>query len=190
MNSLLFNFLQKLCLKYHFSLPTTGTMSFFLIYNAKIWTSKTTEDVSWMVFNKTTGYVTEIGISDPPDSKYSESEKINCDGRRIFPGFHDAHLHLFWFAFSMRELNLYGCKSITELQDRLKEYVTENPDMKWIVGKGLDQDLLGKFPTWQDIDEACSTKPVFLKRICCHVGVANSLALNRIGKSNLLDKIK
>ena len=158
-------------------------MSHFLVYNAKIWTSKRTPEMTWMVLDKTSGYIAEIGKSDPPEEKYSETEKLNCNGRRIFPGFHDAHLHLFWFAFSMRELDLYGSKSINEVQDRLRKYVIENPDMKWIVGKGLDQDLLGRFPNCQDVDEACSRKPVFLKRICCHVGVANSEALKRIGKS-------
>jgi predicted amidohydrolase YtcJ len=39
----------------------------------------------------------------------------------------------------------------------------------------------GAYPSRQDIDAVCSTRPVFLYRNCWHIGVANSAALRIAG---------
>lgn len=61
------------------------------------------------------------------------------------------------------------------------DYRKNNPDKKWIVGSGWEQDLLGRFPSSEDIDEVCPDVPVLLLRTCYHVGVVNQKALDIAG---------
>ncbi|TMI70157.1 amidohydrolase, partial [Candidatus Bathyarchaeota archaeon] len=56
----------------------------------------------------------------------------------------------------------------------------------WVLGRGWDDEKLRehRYPTRDDLDLATSN-PVFLKRICGHVAVANSAALSIAGIDNL-----
>ena len=40
---------------------------------------------------------------------------------------------------------------------------------------------MGRVPTRDDLDSACADRPVILKRVCIHVAVVNSKALQLAG---------
>jgi predicted amidohydrolase YtcJ len=67
-------------------------------------------------------------------------------------------------------VNLSGCQSIDELQQRLREHGENHSDIPWIVGVLWDQTDIGRFPNRADIDSVCSDRPVFLWRACWHIG--------------------
>ena len=151
-----------------------------LAYNARVWSSSDGPETTWFTFNTLTGFITEIGSFDPPIQKYGENSK-NYHGKRIFPGFHDAHTHLYWFSKCMSQLDVSECRSVKELQTKLENFAKDHPELDAILGQKMNQDILGRYPTKEELDEACSNKPVLIKRICCHVAVANSLLLKKIG---------
>ena len=81
--------------------------------------------------------------------------------------------------FSALQLDLTGTTSIADLQARLKAYAAANPDARWILGRGWNQELWAekRFPTAADLDAVVSDRPVWLGRVDGHAAVANSAAM-------------
>jgi predicted amidohydrolase YtcJ len=85
----------------------------------------------------------------------------------------------------LRTLDLSRTQSIEEVKKRVREWNTTAPHDTWVLGRGWDDERLRehRYPTRDDLDIATSN-PVFLKRICGHVAVANSVALSLAGIDN------
>jgi hypothetical protein len=113
--------------------------------------------------------------------KYTENETkiIDVKGGTVVPGFVDCHVHMTSFGWSLQSLNLRDTKSIKELKQELKQYAEKNSDKDWILGGRWDQEKFAekRYPTRWDLDKAVVAKPVFLTRVCGHMGVVNSKAL-------------
>jgi len=109
--------------------------------------------------------------------------EIDGGGRTLLPGLIDAHGHVMGLGFSALQLDLTGTKSLSEFQQRLKAYAEANPQARWIVGRGWNQELWPnkRFPTATDLDTAVSDRPVVLTRIDGHALVANSAAMRAAG---------
>lgn len=158
-----------------------------LFYNAKIYQSGR-EDQTWLTFHNGNGFIIDVGKHNPPVDQFPEERRKDCDGRRILPGLHDSHLHVLKYGQTLTDLNVKDCDSIEDFQKRISDYVELNPEKKWIVGRGWEQDRMGRFPTKEDIDQICRAVPVFLNRICGHFAVVNSLALSIAGiKVDMVD---
>lgn len=82
----------------------------------------------------------------------------------------------------LNTLDLTGVRSIGELKTRLRNYAAKRA-AHWILGRGWDQEMLGekRYPTMWDIDEAVDDRPVVLSRVCGHVAVVNTRALELTG---------
>lgn len=104
---------------------------------------------------------------------------IDAKNKTIVPGFVDCHVHMTGFGRFLQTLDLRNVESVKEMQRKLREYAEENPEKGWILGGRWDQDRLAEksYPTRWDLDAAVADKPVFLIRVCGHIGVANSKAL-------------
>jgi predicted amidohydrolase YtcJ len=65
----------------------------------------------------------------------------------------------------------------------LKRAASTRSPKSWIVGRGWDQEKLQekRYPTKKDLDSI--PNPVFIRRICGHIGTANSRALSIVGIS-------
>ncbi|MEM2089454.1 MAG: amidohydrolase family protein [Thermoproteota archaeon] len=107
---------------------------------------------------------------------------VDLKGKTVLPGFIDAHIHLDSLGSFLNTLSLTGVRSIGELKTRLRSYA-ENHRENWIIGRGWDQEMLEekRYPTRWDVDEAVSERPVFLSRVCGHVAVVNTRALELTG---------
>jgi len=110
---------------------------------------------------------------------------IDLKGRTVVPGFIDTHVHMADFGRSFTWIDLRGVDSIKEIQRLLQKRVLETPKGKWILGRGWDQDRLRerRYPTRWDLDKVSHYNPVILTRVCGHIGVANSRALEIAGIS-------
>ncbi len=132
------------------------------------------------------GRVTHVGSnSHIVGLKSQPTRKINLHGRTILPGFHDSHIHLLNYGMLLRTLDFSRSRSIEQIKKRVaKRTSTESKDT-WVLGRGWDHEKLRerRYPTKEDLDGP-SSKPVFLKRICGHVAVANSAALSIAGIDN------
>lgn len=109
--------------------------------------------------------------------------RADMKGRVLLPGFVDAHGHVMELGFRALELDLSSTKSLDEAKARIAAYVAANPERKWILGGGWNQEKwgLGRFPTAADLDAVVSDRPVWLARADGHASWANSAAMKEAG---------
>lgn len=88
----------------------------FLAYNARIWSGDPKSDYVWFTFNIATGYIEEVGSCNPPVTDFDVTHRRDYAGRRIFPGFHESHIHLGGLGSYLTNLDLQGCKSMDALK--------------------------------------------------------------------------
>ncbi|MDH5482055.1 MAG: amidohydrolase [Candidatus Bathyarchaeota archaeon] len=126
------------------------------------------------------GKIVAVG-SNKEIRKYAgnKTKIINAKGKMVIPGFVDCHVHLTGFGKILQTLELRNTKSIKEMQQKLREYAEKNPEKSWIRGGRWDQERFAekRYPIRSDLDAAVAGKPVFLVRVCGHIAVANSKAL-------------
>jgi predicted amidohydrolase YtcJ len=108
---------------------------------------------------------------------------VDAHGQALLPGLIDAHGHVMDLGAFASTLDLVGTTSIADLQRRLQDYASANPDAAWIEGFGWNQELWSekRFPTAADLDAAVPGRPVVLERVDGHAVVANSAAMKAAG---------
>jgi predicted amidohydrolase YtcJ len=126
------------------------------------------------------GKIIAVG-SDKEIRKYivKKTKVIHAKNKTIVPGFVDCHVHMTGFGQFLHTLNLRNAESVKEMQQKLRKYAQKNSEKSWILGGRWDQDKFAekRYPTRWDLDAAVADKLVFLIRVCGHLGVANSRAL-------------
>jgi predicted amidohydrolase YtcJ len=115
--------------------------------------------------------------------KLRDTEVVDAKGRTVLPGLIDAHGHVMALGFTALQLDLTGTTSLADLQARLKAYAAANPDARWILGRGWNQELWPdkRFPTSADLDAVVSDRPVWLGRVDGHAAIANGAAMQAAG---------
>ncbi len=110
---------------------------------------------------------------------------VNLKGACVVPGFNDSHCHLLTTGINMELLDLRGAASLEELVERGRRYIKERriPEGTWIHGVGYDQNLFARnvLPDGRTADAISARHPVFIERICGHVGAANAMAMELAG---------
>ena len=129
------------------------------------------------------GKVKKIWSAGPKPT--GATKVIDGRGRTVLPGLIDAHGHVMALGFTALQLDLTGITSLADLQARLKAYAEANPNARWILGRGWNQELWAdkRFPTSADIDAVVGDRPVWLGRVDGHAAVANSAAIQAAGFS-------
>ena len=135
-----------------------------------------------LLFDVDTGRIT--GLLDRNDDRPREVDfRHDAQGRTVIPGLIDAHGHLMGLGYNAIQLDLSDTTSLEEAMARLAQYSAENPTLRWVVGRGWNQERWGlaRFPTAADLDAAVADRPVWLVRVDGHAGVANSTAMAEAG---------
>ena len=106
-----------------------------------------------------------------------KTEKFNLEHRTVLPGLADSHIHLVGYAMMLQNLDLSTTRSIEDIQRKLAGASSKRSGKSWILGRGWDQEKLRerRYPNKRDLDIV--SNPVFIHRICGHIGAANSAAL-------------
>lgn len=119
--------------------------------------------------------------------------KIDLKGKCVFPGFNDSHLHVVEFGLSAEMLNLEEVSTIDEIINKGKNYIVEKQkNMEdWILGYGWNEKnfLIPTMPTKDDLDKISKDHPIMITRVCEHIAVVNSKALEVTG-ANKDTKVK
>jgi len=150
----------------------------WLFYDGKIYTANENNDlVSAMAIKG--DKIIDIGDSDTLLKKWKAKKKINLQGTTIIPGIIDSHCHLIGYSTEMEPIDLTGVRGVDEMVERIQIYLRQHPDMKFIYGRGWDQNL---FPNMQMPNNKLLNKyfpdiPVYLKRVDGHAALANDAAL-------------
>ena len=115
--------------------------------------------------------------------KLRDTDVVDATGKTVLPGLIDAHGHVMSLGFAALQLDLTGTTSIEDLQARLKAYAAANPDARWILGRGWNQELWTdkRFPIAADLDVVVGDRPVWLGRVDGHAAIANSAAMQAAG---------
>ena len=110
--------------------------------------------------------------------------RINLGGRRVVPGFNDAHTHFFDGGFALLSPDLLTSDTPKEFVRRLKAYADGLPAGRWIdLPAAWDHERWPghPLPSRQLIDPVTPRNPVWIRRPDGHIGLANSLALEAAG---------
>ncbi len=108
------------------------------------------------------------------------ADEIDLQGKPVIPGCIDTHCHMLMHGTACtRSVDLTDCRSISELQKRLRDHWAANPAATCLVGERFDQEIFaeGRWVTRQDLDEVSARIPIVVARLCYHAVVANTAAL-------------
>lgn len=149
-----------------------------IIHNANIHSMNIRNDVFEAMAIKD-GEIIELGPEREIMNKYSGRE-IDAEKRDIYPGFYDAHTHIFSYAKKKLTCDLTNARSMNEVLSKLERYVARhNP--KIIVGRGWDQSLWvnKSLPNNDSLSKMFPNTPVILYRIDGHCLLANKAAIKK-----------
>ena len=130
------------------------------------------------------GIIKEIGTNEQIDKKQADSI-IDLEGSTVLPGMNDSHLHLAMTGATMNSCNLAPAKSVEDIVRIGKEYLEDNPNLESLSGRSWNQDnfqigpkrMINRF----DLDKISSDIPIVFTRVCTHMAVGNSKAIEILG---------
>ena len=130
------------------------------------------------------GHIVATGDPDALLLQFPESILQDMGGVQVFPGFNDAHIHV-WKVGSLqsRILDLRGVASKERLLEKLERFGRQAPAGQWVLARGFNEALwpTAVRPTCAELDRVLPDRPCQLMRTCAHVVVANSAALRAAG---------
>jgi hypothetical protein len=109
--------------------------------------------------------------------------RTDMHGKTLLPGFVDAHGHVMALGFRALELDLSDTNTLQEAQAKIAAYAAANPDKRWILGGGWNQEKwgLGRFPNAADLQGLAGGRPIWLERADGHAAWANAEAMTEAG---------
>jgi hypothetical protein len=108
----------------------------------------------------------------------ADTRIVDLGGRRVVPGFIDAHWHL----PARRSIRLDNAGSVAAIQQRLLESAKSLPAGSWVVGRGwMPPDFPDRKPHRRYLDALFPDRPVILRDRDGHQALANGRALALAG---------
>lgn len=111
--------------------------------------------------------------------------RVDLAGRALLPAFLDAHSHFTAVANQFLQVDLSGCGSWADIQDRIRDYIRREqiPAGQWVTAQGYDHNRLSerRHPDRTCLDAAAPENPVVICHQSGHMGVFNTAALERLG---------
>lgn len=146
--------------------------------DGKIFTMKAEEETVEAILVED-GTIIRTGLKKELLPLADHVESLN--GNVMYPGFVDSHIHLIGHGEKLSYLDLSTFTSIEKIIETIPSHIIEG---QWYVTEGWDDNKLeeGREITCSDLDFITDTA-VVLKRVCRHVLVANSTAMNLAGIS-------
>jgi len=133
------------------------------------------------------GMITQTGTFEILKSQLAPGDDmVDLEGKPVIPGLTDCHLHLLAYAATKeRNVNLKGLTSLEKIQDRVASFIREKKVKQncWVSGSGWNHDLFHerKIPDRHDLDKISTAHPIKLLRMCYHICVVNTKALELAG---------
>lgn len=120
----------------------------------------------------------EVGAWRGPDT-----EVVDARGRRLLPGFNDAHVHFSDGGASLRAVQLNDATSLKEFVARIAAQAKRMAPGEWMREGEWDETKWSpaKLPTRQDIDAVTPDNPVSLDRYDGHMIIVNTRVLKLAG---------
>jgi predicted amidohydrolase YtcJ len=108
---------------------------------------------------------------------------IELGGKRVTPGFNDAHVHFIEGGSTLASVQLRDASSQEDFRRRIAAFVQSQPKGSWILGGLWDHERWtpAQLPSHQLIDHVTPDNPVFVERLDGHMALANTPAMKLAG---------
>ncbi|MCE7745239.1 MAG: amidohydrolase family protein, partial [Candidatus Heimdallarchaeota archaeon] len=129
------------------------------------------------------GKIIAIGSNSEITKEYSSAKKVlDLKGKFLCPGFNDTHTHLLSMASKSKDVSLDKVQSPKEALEKIEERVKETPKGKWVFGDRWDESNWEdkRYLTLTELDEIAPDNPLYIRRVCGHMAVVNSLGLKEL----------
>jgi predicted amidohydrolase YtcJ len=112
-----------------------------------------------------------------------QTKVLDLAGRRVLPGFNDAHVHFFDGGQGLASVQLRDAESPAVFRERIANFAATQPEGRWILNGNWDHENWrpAELPTRHWIDATTSRHPVLINRLDGHMALANTLALQLAG---------
>jgi len=152
-----------------------------ILINGKIYVEKSNFQQAIFIEN---GIIKEVGTNEKI-LKNNADNIIDLQGKTVLPGFNDSHMHLLGIGEFMSTCNLTSAKSIDDVIKLGRKFIKDNDNLTVLKGRGWNQDYFTtgeKRPlTRFDLDKISTEIPIVFTRVCGHVAVGNTKALEFLG---------
>jgi predicted amidohydrolase YtcJ len=151
-----------------------------IFYNCTVYTMENEKDVYDAIGIKD-GRIAFLGTSEEAKN-IGAAESVDLNGKFVLPAFTDGHMHLVNYANAEMSVKYNGCKTAEEVMQRAKEYYAAHKNAKWIYGRGWNHEYFTekRYPLRKELDEVSTEIPIIAVRVCGHIGVCNTCALEKI----------
>ncbi len=153
-----------------------------IVTNARIWTGEARQPAAAAL-----AVIGEriVAVGDAKDIERwhgRDTQVVDAEGRRVVPGFNDAHVHFVDGGAELENVDLKDADTPAEFARRIGERARSRPG-DWISGGNWDDQRWSPpdLPTRALIDDVTNGTPVFVSRYDGHMALANSAALGRAG---------
>jgi hypothetical protein len=154
-----------------------------ILTNGKIWTENPRQREAEAVAISGSRIAAVGTTAEISRMKGSRTRVFDLNGRRVVPGFNDAHVHFYSGGANLAGPQLRYAKSQREFRDTLAAFAKTQAAGRWITGGNWDHENWrpAVLPTHELIDGVTSQWPVFVNRLDGHMSLANSVALKLAG---------
>ena len=154
-----------------------------IIQNARIWTVDPSlpEAESVAILGDR---IVAVGSNQQVDAWHGpQTRVVDAAGKRLLPGFNDAHVHFTDGGAQLDSVELNDATSPQEFARRIGERATKTTKGEWVLGGDWDETKWSpaELPTKELIDAVTPAMPVAVNRYDGHMVLANSLALKLAG---------
>lgn len=154
-----------------------------VLVNGKIWTVNPRQREAEAIAIAGNRIVAVGTTSELSKLRQSHTRVVDLEGKRVVPGFNDAHVHFYSGGSSLAGPQLRYSKSEQEFRKTLAVFAQHTSRGQWITGGNWDHEnwTPARLPTRQLIDDVTKDWPVFVNRLDGHMSLANSVALKLAG---------
>lgn len=113
----------------------------------------------------------------------AKTRVVDLKGRRVVPGFNDAHVHVFWGGQGLASVQLLDVTSRAQFTERMGAFAKTRPAGEWIVDGNWDEQKWSpvELPSHTWIDAVTPNNPVWVQRSDGHMVLANAVAMKLAG---------
>lgn len=154
-----------------------------IIQNAQVWTvdaSRPEAEAVAVLGDR----IVAVGTNQQVDAwRGPHTGVVDAAGKRLLPGFNDAHVHFTDGGAQLDRVQLNDATSAQEFARRIRERAAKTAKGEWLLGGDWDETKWSppELPTKELIDAATPETPVAVGRYDGHMVLANSLALTLAG---------
>lgn len=131
------------------------------------------------------GRILQTGRKEELLPAAEDAEKTDLDGAVLMPGFIDPHSHYSQMASSLLTVSLDGAANADEIRERIRAFIAGAGKTagSWVTAGNYDQTILEdrQHLSLQQLDSLCPGYPLFIQHKSGHMGLLNSLAMEKLG---------